>query len=71
MYEGTNVLNNENENNILSVEYIRLVMSDLAGLGVEIICFKDGLGYMFDDYRRNFWTKKRDEKENKGSNLGR
>lgn len=52
---------NENNNNLLPVEYIRFVMSDLSDLGVEIICLKDGLGYRFDDYRKNFWIKKRDE----------
>lgn len=52
---------NGSDNHILPIEYIRLVMSDLSDLGVEIICFKDGLGYGFDDYRSNFWTKKRDE----------
>lgn len=52
---------NEGDNHILPVEYIRLVMSDLFDLGVEIICFKDGFGYRFDDYRSKFWTKKRTE----------
>lgn len=52
---------NEEDSPILPVEYIRLVMSDLFDLGVEIICFKDGLGYRFDDYRSKFWTKKRSE----------
>mgnify|MGYP000883982946 CR=1 FL=1 len=51
---------NEN-NNFFLVEHIRLVMSDLSDLGVEIICFKDGYGYRFDDYRKNFWVKKRGE----------
>lgn len=52
---------NEGDNHILPVEYIRFVMSDLFDLGVEIICFKDGFGYRFDDYRSKFWTKKRTE----------
>ena len=52
---------NEEDSPILPVEYIRLVMSDLFDLGVEIICFKDGLGYRFDDYRSKFLTKKRSE----------
>lgn len=52
---------NEGDNNIPLVEYIRLVMSDLADWGVEIICFKDGSGYKFDEYRSKFWVKKRDE----------
>lgn len=52
---------NKNDDKILHVEYIRIVMSDLSALGVEIICLKDGEGYMFDDYRNNFWIKKRDE----------
>lgn len=52
---------NEEDSPILPVEYIRLVMSDLFDFGVEIICFKDGLGYRFDDYRSKFWTKKRSE----------
>lgn len=52
---------NEEDSPILPVEYIRLVMSDLFDLGVEIICFKDGLDYRFDDYRSKFWTKKRSE----------
>ena len=51
----------ESDSHMLPVEYIRLVMSDLSDLGVEIYCFKDGYGYKFDDFRRNFWTKKRDE----------
>lgn len=46
-------------NKVLPVEYIRLVMSDLSDLGIEIHCFKDGLGYRFEDYSSNFWTKKR------------
>ena len=50
----------EGDNNILLVEYIRLVMSDLSDLGVEIVCLKDGLGYKFNDYREKFWVKKRD-----------
>ena len=49
----------EGDNYILSVSHIRKVMSDLSDLGVEIICFKDGLGYRFNDYRNEFWTKKR------------
>ena len=61
---------NESDN-ILSVQHIRLVMSDLSDLGVEISCFKDGQGYSFDNYRREFWNKKKDEKENMGSNLDR
>ena len=52
---------NEGDNHVLPVEYIRFVMSDLFDLGVEIICFKDGFGYRFDDYRSKFWTKKRTE----------
>lgn len=66
-YEGKNsrdnvfLVANESKNNHLPVEYIRLVMSDLSDLGVEIICMKDGLGYQFEDYRNNFWTKKRGE----------
>ena len=52
---------NQEDNYILPVEYIRLVMSDLFDLGVEITCFKDGLGYNFADYRSSFWTKKRNE----------
>lgn len=51
----------ETENKVLPVEYIRLVMSDLSDFGIEIHCFKDGLGYRFEDYRSNFWTKKKDE----------
>lgn len=47
------------DNPMLPVEYIRIVMSDLSDLGVEIICFKDGMGYRFEDYRKYFWTKKR------------
>lgn len=65
-YNGKNSRDNifltANEgNNLLSVEYIRLVMSDLSNLGVEIFCLKDGLGYLFEDYRNNFWNKKRDD----------
>lgn len=48
---------NEEGGHFLPIEYIRLVMSDLFDLGVEITCFKDGLGYSFDDYRTLFWTK--------------
>jgi len=51
----------ESDGHILPVEYIRLVMSDLSDSGVEICCFKDGYGYRFDDFRSNFWTKKRNE----------
>lgn len=64
-YNGKNSRDNifltANEgNNLLPVEYIRLVLSDLSNLGVEIICFKDGVGYQFEDYRNNFWVRKRD-----------
>lgn len=52
---------NESKDNFLLVEHIRSVMSDLFDLGVEIICFKDGCGYKFDDYREKIWVKKRDE----------
>ncbi|MGP1411904.1 MAG: hypothetical protein ACTTKD_08725 [Peptoanaerobacter stomatis] len=64
IYAGKNSKDNiflaarESDENILLVAHIRLVMSDLADLGVDIVCFKDGLGYNFNDYRKNFWTKK-------------
>ncbi|OFL94193.1 hypothetical protein [Fusobacterium sp. HMSC073F01] len=51
----------EEDNAILSVEYIRAAMSDLCDLGVYITCFRDGYGYEFNDYRSKFWTKNRDE----------
>lgn len=66
---GSNIFLNSRDNIFLAakkidkkpflVEYIRLVMSDLADLGVQIICSKDGVGYDFNDYRKKFWVKKR------------
>jgi hypothetical protein len=52
---------NDGDKDILPIECIRSVMSDLSGLGVKIVCLKDGLGYVFDYYRKNFWIKKRDK----------
>lgn len=66
-YKGKNSRDNifltasESDGHIMPVECIRVVMSELSDLGVDIICFKDGLGYIFNDYRSKIWTKRRNE----------
>ena len=41
----------------LDKRMLRFVISELAEKGVDIMVFKDSLGYRFEDYREKFWIK--------------
>lgn len=36
---------------------LRYVISELVGKGVDIMVFRDSVGYRFEDYREKFWIK--------------
>ena len=41
----------------LDVKLLRATMSDLCQLGMDVVVFKNGNGYKFNDFEKFFWTK--------------
>ncbi len=46
----------EEKNPYICVEVIREALSHLVDLGVDIIVFKDFLGYSFDGFKKKYWN---------------
>ena len=46
------------EEPLVRVEHVRMVMEELYKKGVNIICVRDGSGWQFDDFRKEFWIKR-------------
>ena len=47
----------EHEFDYLSVQMLRVILSDLVSLGLDIIVFRNNYGYKFKDYAERFWHK--------------
>ena len=47
----------EYEFNYISIQMLRLILSELVSLGLDIIVFRNNYGYKFKDYATSFWNK--------------
>ena len=47
----------EHDFSYLSVQILRYILSELVGLGLDIIVFRNNNGYKFQDYANVFWHK--------------
>lgn len=47
----------EHEFDYLSVQMLRVILSDLVSLGLDIIVFRNNYGYKFKNYAERFWHK--------------
>lgn len=47
----------EHEFKYLSVQMLRFILSELVDSGLDIIVFRNNIGYKFKDYVKNFWNK--------------
>lgn len=47
----------EHQFDYLSVQMLRVILSELVRLGLDIVVFRDNYGYRFNDYVEIFWNK--------------
>ena len=47
----------EHQFDYLSVQMLRVILSELVRLGLDIVVFRDNHGYRFNDYVEIFWNK--------------
>ena len=47
----------EHQFDYLSVQMLRVILSELVRLGLDIVVFRDNYGYRFNDYVKIFWNK--------------
>lgn len=47
----------EHDFSYLSVQILRAILFELVKLGLDIIVFRNNIGYKFEDYAKKFWNK--------------
>lgn len=59
--DNVSMVSTEREFAYPTLEYVRMCLSNLNEKGLDIVVFKGNNGYPFNEYRREFWTRKMEE----------